>query len=253
MGDFMSRVRELGGLFWRSAKESGEAAADALEQRAHIQRLAIQVRKLDRERAGLISQIGKKVYGLHQHAKVRNQDVLVDCKRIDQIMADIAGLQKEIESIRAASLEKGIEVPILSDETPLDGEEAVTAAPAEPTREGVARATAGRVEFSEEGKALVCEPGPSTPSKPQECEVEVELTPAAPAGVKPAGTFGQQDLSQGGIARASQGRAEFDEEGGALLCDEGPSTSTEPEKCDVQEEAGEGTPPSNGPSEESLL
>lgn len=190
MSDFMSRARELGGLVLRSAKESGEAAAEALEHRAQIQRLALQVRRLDKERSSLIRQIGAKVYSLHGQSKVRNQDVLVDCKRIDQIIVDIAGLQKEIEQVRAASLEQGIEVPILADETPLDEEETVV-----------------------------------TP-----------VAPTTPAKVTPAGTVGQQDLPEGGVTKASQGRAEFDEEGDPLLCDAGPSTPSDPEKCDVDVE-----------------
>ena len=119
MSDFMTRVQELGRLFLRSAKEGGEAAAEAIEHRAQIQRLALQVRRLDKERSGLIRQIGAKVYSLHGQAKVRNQDVLVDCKRIDDIIVDIGKLQKDIELIRAASLEKGIEVPILAGIMPV--------------------------------------------------------------------------------------------------------------------------------------
>lgn len=122
MSDFMTRVRDLGQLFWRNARESGEAAAEALEQRAAIQRLAGQVRKLDKERGELVRQIGGKVYALHGQGKVRNQDVLVDCQRIDVIWQEIAGLQQDIEKIRAASLEKGLEIPVLSDESGLTEE-----------------------------------------------------------------------------------------------------------------------------------
>jgi len=198
MSDFVTRVRELGGLFWRGAREKGEAAAEAFDQRTQIQRLALQIRKLDRERTGLIRQIGAKVYGLHGQGKVRNQDVLTDCKRIDEIITGIFDLRKEIEKIRAASLEKGIEVPILSDEAPLDEEEApATAAsaaaasaavkPAGTTGEqdlpagGVTRASEGRVEFDEEGTPLDCVSGPSEAAVPvEDCEVELEA-PADPA------------------------------------------------------------------------
>jgi hypothetical protein len=214
MSDVMTRFQELGRLFWRNAKESGEAAAEAIEQRALIQKLALQVRKLDKERSNLVRQIGAKVYSLHSQGKVRNQDVLIDCKRIDMIMAEIAQTRKEIERIRAASLEKGIEVPILTDEAPLDVEEAVS----------------------------------------------VPVT-ATPANVRPLGTIGQQDLPEGGVGKASQGREEFDEAGDPLLCDPGPSAVTG-DQCEVNAEivqegntpmtqteiSGPTTPAPDGPS-----
>ncbi|MHB8995873.1 MAG: hypothetical protein ACYC63_11565 [Armatimonadota bacterium] len=214
----MTRFQELGRLFWRNARESGEAAAEAIEQRALIQKLALQVRKLDKERSNLVRQIGAKVYSLHSQGKVRNQDVLIDCKRIDMIMAEIAQTRKEIERIRAASLEKGIEVPILTDEAPLDVEEPVT--------------------------------------------VPVSGPAATPANVRPLGTIGQQDLPEGGVGKASQGREEYDENGDPLLCDPGPSAVSDG-RCDVQKEivqegntpltqtdiSGGTTPPPDGPSQ----
>jgi len=122
VADMMTRMRDLGRLFWRNAKETGETAAEMIEQRTQIQRLAGQVRRLDKERGGLIRQIGAKVYGLHGQGKVRNQDVLVDCQRIDAIMAEISKVRHEIELVRLASLEKGVEIPVLEDEAPLTEE-----------------------------------------------------------------------------------------------------------------------------------
>lgn len=190
MSDFMTRVQELGRLFLRSAKEGGEAAAEAIEHRAQIQRLALQVRKLDKERSNLIRQIGAKVYSLHGQSKVRNQDVLVDCKRIDEIIAGIAKLQKEIELVRAASLEKGLDVPLLSDEAPLDDEEitltpetpvaaAETACEEPPSAGGHGQSSEGLEEFDESGEPMVCGSGPSVPADPAVCEadVDVELAP----------------------------------------------------------------------------
>lgn len=150
MSDFMSRVRDLGQLFWRNARESGEAAAEALEQRAAIQRLAGQIRKLDKERGELVRQIGGKVYALHSQGKVRNQDVLVDCQRIDEIKQEIAGLQQDIEKIRAASLEKGLEIPVLSDESGLT-EEAEGNEPVAATVVAVAEEPEVVIEMEPEG------------------------------------------------------------------------------------------------------
>ena len=122
MSDFMTRMRDLGKLFLRSARETGESAAEMIEQKTQIQRLAVQVRRLDKERSNLLRQIGAKVYGLHGQSKVRNQDVLTDCQRIDAIIAEIAKLKHDIETIRVASLEKGIEIPVMQDEAPLTEE-----------------------------------------------------------------------------------------------------------------------------------
>lgn len=200
MSDIVTRMRELGNLVWRNARETGEAAAEAIEHRATMQRLALQVRKLDKERAALIRQIGSKVYALHGQSKVRNQDVLGDCVRIDAVLAEITAVQKEMERIRLASIEKGIAVPIMSDETPLtDEDEDTVAAPV---------ATA------------------------------VPVTSAAattPGVVTPAGTVGQQDLAPGRPPRASEGREEYDESGSRLVeCTEGPSQAAKiTEPCDT--------------------
>lgn len=190
MSDVMTRFQELGRLFWRNAKESGEAAAEAIEQRALIQKLAMQVRKLDKERSNLVRQIGAKVYSLHGQGKVRNQDVLVDCKRIDMIIAEIAQTRKEIERIRAASLEKGIEVPVMTDEAPLDVEEPVSVPvmgtlpdnvrPAGTTGQqdlpegGPGKASQGREEFDEDGDPLLCVTGPSAVTDDR-CDVSNEV------------------------------------------------------------------------------
>lgn len=194
MSDIITRMRELGNLFWRSARESGEAAADAIEQRTAIQRLALQIRKLDKERSALIRTIGAKVYGLHGQGKIRNQDVLADCVRIDAILADISALQKQIERLRLASLEKGVEIPVLTDEAPLtEEEEAAAPAAVKPAGtvgqqtvpEGeIPKASEGRVEYDETGATLTeCVEGPSQAAKPSPtCDMpEGEKPSEAPA------------------------------------------------------------------------
>jgi hypothetical protein len=131
VSDFMSRASELGGLLWRRARRGGEAAAEAFEQQASIQRLVGQVRKLDRERRSVFAEMGAKVYALHSQGKVRNQDVLVDCRRVDDIGAEMSRLRQQMEDIRAASLAQGIKVPELADVSALTEEGAVVdAAPA---------------------------------------------------------------------------------------------------------------------------
>lgn len=130
VSDFVTRARELGGLMWRKARQGGEAAAEALEQQAAIQRLAGQVRKLDRDRRGLYSDIGTKVYALHRQGKVRNQDVLADCDRLDEVLADIAKLRLEIDEVRTANLAKGVRIAELEDVSALTEEPEAEAAPA---------------------------------------------------------------------------------------------------------------------------
>ena len=139
MSDFMSRASELGGLLWRRARRGGEAAAEAFEQQASIQRLVGQVRKLDRERRSLFTEMGAKVYALHSQGKVRNQDVLEDCRRVDDIGAEMSRLRQQMEDIRAASLAQGLKVPELADVSALTEEGA--AANAEPAGTPVPEAT----------------------------------------------------------------------------------------------------------------
>lgn len=189
VSDIVTRMKELGNLFWRSAKEGGEAAADAIEQRAAIQRLAGHIRKLDKERTALIRSIGAKVYTFHGKGKVRNQDVLGDCTRIDAILSEISDLQKQIERIRLASLEQGIEVPILADEAPLTEEDDLAAPQAaipaavkpagtigqpDLAPEPLPKASIGRVEYDETGAPLTdCVEGPSVAGEPAAtCEVQ---------------------------------------------------------------------------------
>jgi hypothetical protein len=122
MSDFMSRARELGDLLWRKARQGGEAAAEALEQQASIQRLAGQARKLNRDRMAVYGDIGTKVYALHRQGKVRNQDVMADCQRVDAIGDEMARIRQQIEDIRTASLAQGVQLPPLEDAADLTEE-----------------------------------------------------------------------------------------------------------------------------------
>jgi len=144
VSDFMSRASELGGLLWRRARRGGEAAAEAFEQQASIQRLVGQVRKLDRERRSLFTEMGAKVYALHGQGKVRNRDVLEDCRRVDDIGAEMTRLRQQMEDIRAASLAQGIKVPELADVSALTEEGA--AVNAEPAGTPLPEATAEAAE-----------------------------------------------------------------------------------------------------------
>jgi hypothetical protein len=202
MSDFMSRVRDLGQLFWRNARQSGEAAAEALEQRAAIQRLAGQIRKLDKERGELVRQIGGKVYALHGQGKVRNQDVLGDCQRIDTIREEIGTLQREIEKIRLANLEKDLDLPDLSDASGLT-DEADEAAP-----------LVVEIEDEDEGKESEVATGEVPPADTVATEIATETQPDGADTVSEA-----DDRVAEGAAAAPGAEAAADNEG-ELAADE---------------------------------
>lgn len=124
MSDTWEQVRQFFARLFSRGRHGMETVAETLDRQAKIQRLAGQVRTLARERNNLVVTIGKKVYALHTRGKVKNRDVLADCKRIDAIRDEIADLKRQIEEIRLASM--GEMPPVdLEDESLLGEEEAV--------------------------------------------------------------------------------------------------------------------------------
>ncbi len=125
MSDSWEQIRQFFARLFSRGRHGMETVAETLDRQAKIQRLAGQVRALARERNSLVVTIGKKVYALHTRGKVKNRDVLADCKRIDQIRDEIADLKRQIEEIRLASM--GEMPPVdLEDESLLGEEEAVS-------------------------------------------------------------------------------------------------------------------------------
>lgn len=118
----------LARLFSRG-REGVETLAESLDRQAALQRLAAQGRRLKHQRQELLVTMGKKVYALHRRGKVRNRDVLGDCKRIDEIGEELAQLQQQIEEIRRrGEVEAELE---LADETDIAEEEPQAEAAAE--------------------------------------------------------------------------------------------------------------------------
>lgn len=125
MSDTWEQIRQFLARLFSRGRHGVETVAETLDRQAKIQRLAGQVRTLARERNSLVVTIGKKVYALHTRGKVKNRDVLADCRRIDQIRDQIADLKRQIEEIRLASM--GEMPPVdLEDESLLGEEEAVS-------------------------------------------------------------------------------------------------------------------------------
>ncbi len=174
MSDFTDRLREFYRLFAHKAREGREAATEAIEQRAAIQRFAGRIKQLDRERADLMRQIGTKVYSLHTRSKVRNQDILGDCTRVDAILAEITGLKKDIEQIRLSSLDKELDIPALADDSELTVEAGSPPAPAQVQPSAPAEEPSEEPPVAEEAAE---EPDTADEEEDEEePEVEIEFT-----------------------------------------------------------------------------
>ncbi len=130
MSENWEQVKRFLARVFTRGKHGVETLAESLDRQAAIQRLSGQIRALNRERQELVKTIGKKVYTLHLRGKVRNRDVLADCKRLDEARDEIQNLQDQMEQIRRQALREPEEAA-LADETELTEEEAPEAEAAE--------------------------------------------------------------------------------------------------------------------------
>lgn len=116
----MSNLQQGAGGFFRRVgqylRRGSEAAGSWLDEQAAITQRIRAIRRLRAEQQTLLTTIGGKVYALHRRGKVRNRDVLVDCERIDEILAHIGRLKSEIEEIRRQSTRPEIQLMDVSDE-----------------------------------------------------------------------------------------------------------------------------------------
>jgi len=142
MSNFWQQARQTLGRVFQGSKRSVEVIAAGIDRQATIQKLAGQIRALERERSQLIITIGKKVYSLHTRGKVRNRDVLRDCVRIDETGQQIEQGQQQIEQIRRQAVPSEELVVEIEDEEPVTdeeiGEEEVTVEPSAPEAESAA-------------------------------------------------------------------------------------------------------------------
>ncbi|HEY3396427.1 MAG TPA: hypothetical protein VGM19_02110 [Armatimonadota bacterium] len=135
MNDFWEQLRRFLASLFSSGKQGVETLAESIDRQAAIQRLAAQGRGLARERNELLLTIGRKVYSLHQRGKVKNRDVMADCKRLDLIGEELHELKHQIEEIRLASMADMEPAELLDDSVLADEDietpetEAAAAAP----------------------------------------------------------------------------------------------------------------------------
>jgi len=130
-------------------RRGSEAAGEWIDEKAAITSRLRTIRRLRADQQRILSTIGAKVYTLHTRGKVRNRDVLADCQQIDDILAQIERLKKEIEDIKRRSTRPEIQLMAVEDEAPLVDVEEQEAAGA-----------------SEEGAALDQAQSADQPAKP---------------------------------------------------------------------------------------
>ena len=173
MNDFMQKAGKSFGLFFRRAREVSDDAAEATGTRLQEMRLAAAIRKLQGEREQTIKQIGTKVYTLHTRGKVRNQDVVGDCQKVDSLSEQIKGLRRQIEELERKRTGVDVALTDVADEA-LVADEVVadsgtTAAVAAPSP-----VTTHEDEKGEE-PSFASQPTPT----PASCDDEGEPEPAA--------------------------------------------------------------------------
>jgi len=171
MNEFWTQLKQFCSRLFRTSKHGMETLAETLDRQAAIQRLAAQARALSRERNQLVVTIGKKVYALHRRGKVKNRDVLADCKRIDEIRDQIESLKAQIEEIRRKAAGDLGEAE-LEDDSLLAEEEVVEV-------EAEARAAEAVAEPPPEPEAAPPE------SPPAEIPAEEAAPPSAEAAAEP--------------------------------------------------------------------
>jgi hypothetical protein len=120
MAGFLRDLKRLSDDLLSRGRKGVDAVAETIDQQAEIRRLATQIRALNQEREERIGSIGKKVYSLYTRDRVANQDILADCKRIDEITEGIGRLRSQIEAVRHGGAEETLVVE-LTDDTPLEG------------------------------------------------------------------------------------------------------------------------------------
>jgi len=117
------QIKQVSRELFRGGRRRFSGLAVTIDRQAGIQKLAVRIRGLRRQRQQTLLTIGRKAYSLHSRGKVRNRDILADCLTIDEIEAEIAHIQARIEEIRREA-GAGQDVLLdLEDEAPVAGEE----------------------------------------------------------------------------------------------------------------------------------
>jgi len=175
MSDVKKTLAEMGRQVARWAKTGGSSAAEWWDEKSAIQKRAAQMRKLNRQRREVTVRIGSKVYTLHRRGKVRNRDLLADCRKIDEADAEIERLKAEIEEIQKRKQQAPTKPAELEDDSPVvdesDIEERVAIEVEEPGEEEEEGA-----EVEDEGD----EPEAVSGEEPDESEAPGGLAPDEP-------------------------------------------------------------------------
>jgi len=179
MNDFMQKAGKSFGLFFRRARAVSDEAAEATGTRLQEMRLAAAIRRLQGERDQTIKQIGTKVYTLHTRGKVRNQDVVEDCRKVDSLSDQIRDLRGQIEGLERKRTGVDVALTDVADEALMADEAAAAApAPAAPVAAAPAPAATPAEEKGEEPKGE--EPTFSSQPTPTPASYDDEGEPASP-------------------------------------------------------------------------
>lgn len=139
MSNFWQQVKQSLSPLVRGSKHLVGGVAGSLRQQATMQKLAIRIRALKRERSEIVKTIGKKVYFLYTQGNVRNRDVLSDCQRLDEAGQEIETLRQQMEEVRSQAAAGEQLVVEIEEQTPLTKEAEEEAEPAEPPEEQTAQ------------------------------------------------------------------------------------------------------------------
>lgn len=128
MSDMNRLLNQIGRQISAWLRESGDSATDWWEDKHAIHARMARIRQLVRQRREVTAGIGAKVYTLHKRDKVRNKDLVADCRKLDEIGAEIERLKREIEEIRDRERGLAPEEPELADDSAVVDEEDVDTA-----------------------------------------------------------------------------------------------------------------------------
>lgn len=124
MPGVLDDLKQLGNKVFKDGLKGVESLAQAIDHQAEIGRLAARLRRLNNERNQAVMEIGKKTYALHTRGQVTNADVLAECRRVDELTAQIGQLRDEIDRLRRQPGADALKVEI-SDQSPLSDTAAV--------------------------------------------------------------------------------------------------------------------------------
>ncbi len=131
MANWQESVKEFFNRVGEYLRRGSEKAGEWIDEQAAITRRVRAIRKLRAQQREILEIIGSKVYTLHTRGKVRNKDILAECRRVDEILAHIERLRREIEEIKQKSRHPQVKLMEVEDEAPIGDEDEGAEAPAE--------------------------------------------------------------------------------------------------------------------------